>query len=168
MPHDDVADRITTALARFERVRPAVEAGAPWPLSERFDDAPEALWGPPEILAHVEEMIGFWRTELERVVAGDGAPVPFGRTAADPVRLSTIERDRSLPPGELFDRIGARADRFLAVWGSWTPEQRQRVGVHPRLGETTVEASAGRLIAGHLLDHADQLEATLGSAAAGD
>lgn len=168
MSKDPVTERIHAALARFERFRPAVEAGAPWPLAERFDDAPEASWGPPEILAHVAEMLGYWRTELERVVAGDGAPVPFGRTAADPVRLSTIERERSLPPAELFARIVARADRFLAVWGSWTPRQRQRLGLHPRLGETTVEASAGRLIAGHLLDHADQLEATLGSAAAGD
>ncbi len=168
MPTDDVADRIRIALDRLEHVRSAVEAGAPWQLSERFDDAPEASWGPPEILAHVAEMLGYWRTELERVVAGDGVPVPFGRTAADPVRLSTIERDRSLPPAELYALIVASANRFLAVWGSWTPEQRQRLGLHPRLGETAVEASAARLIASHLLEHTDQLEARLGSATTGD
>lgn len=168
MPPDDVADRVRAALVRFDGVRPAVEAGAPWPLAERFDDAPEALWGPPEVLAHVEEMLGFWRTELERVAAGDGEPVPFGRTADDVVRLSAIEHDRSLPPTELFSRVVSGADRFLAAWDAWTPEERRRVGLHPRLGEMTVEASAERFIVGHLTAHADQLEATLASGSTGD
>jgi hypothetical protein len=162
MSTDEVADRIRTALERFDRLRPAVEAGAPWPLADRFDDAPEASWGPPEVLAHLAEMVGFWTTELERVVAGDGAPVPFGRTATDTTRLGAIEVDRSLSPGELFARIADSADRFLGDWGSWTAAQRERLGLHPRLGELTVAYSADRFIASHLIDHANQLEVSLG------
>jgi DinB superfamily len=161
---DEVADRIRTALERFERLRPAVEAGAPWPLAERFDDAPEASWGPPEVLAHLAEMIGFWTIELQRVAAGEGEPVPFGRTAADATRLAAIEYDRSKSPAELFARITGAADRFLAVWGAWTPAQRERLGLHPRLGELTVSYSADRFIASHLIDHANQLEVSLGMA----
>jgi hypothetical protein len=167
MSADPVTERVLAALARFERVGPALEAGAPWPLAERFDDAPEAQWGPPEVLAHVAEMLGYWRTQLDRVAAGEGEPVAFGRTATDAARLSAIEHDRSLPPTELVARVVHGAHRFLATWGSWTPAQRQRLGVHPRLGEMTVEASVERFVVGHLVAHAEQLEATLGVAPAG-
>ncbi len=162
MSNDDITERIRTAVARLDRLRPAVEAGAPWPLAERFDDAPEASWGPPEVLAHLAEMVGFWTTELDRVAAGEGDPVPFGRTATDTTRLAAIEYDRSKSPAELFARISRRPDRFLAVWGSWTPAQRERLGLHPRLGELTVAYSADRFIASHLVDHANQLEVSLG------
>jgi hypothetical protein len=167
MSDDPITERIEAGLARFERIRPAVEAGAPWPLAERFDDAPEAHWGPPEVLAHVAEMLGYWRTQLERLVAGAGEPVPFGRTGADTDRLSTIEHDRNLPPAELFSKVRDGAGRFVAAWTAWTPADRERVGVHPRLGEMTVAASAERFVAGHLLAHADQLETTVGVAPPG-
>lgn len=168
MSTDPVTERINAALVRFDAVRPAIEAGAPWPLAERFDDAPEAQWGPPEVLAHVAEMLGFWRTQLDRVAAGEGAPVPFGRISTDTARLAAIEHDRSLPPADLFARIVHGANRFLATWASWTPAQRQRIGVHPRLGEMTVEVSVERFITGHLVGHAEQLESTLGAAPPGE
>lgn len=168
MSDDPITERILAALARFDRVRPAVEAGAPWRLAERFDDTPEAHWGPPEILAHVAEMLGFWRTQLDRVAAGEGEPVPFGRTATDTARLSAIEHERSLPPADLLAHIVHGANRFILAWGSWTPAQRQRVGVHPTLGEMTVGASAERFVAGHMMAHADQLEATVGVAPPSD
>ncbi len=168
MPTDDVADRVHAALERFERARPAVEATAPWPLAQRFDTSEEASWGPPEVLAHVAEMLGYWRVELDRVAAGRGEPVPFGRVATDTARLDTIERDRSLPPADLFARIAAGSERFLETWARWTPAQRDRVGLHPRLGEMTVSASADRFIVTHLAEHAAQLETTMGIAPTSD
>ena len=168
MPTDDVADRVRAALERFERARPAVEAAAPWPLADRFDTSEEASWGPPEVLAHVSEMLGYWRTELERVAAGDGGPVPFGRIATDTARLDTIERDRSLSPAELFARIVAGSEMFLGSWARWTEAERDRVGLHPRLGELTVRASADRFVVDHLADHAAQLETTMGTAPTSD
>ncbi len=164
MSNDEITERIRTAVARLDRLQPAVEAGAPWPLAERFDDAPEATWGPPEVLAHLAEMVGYWRTELERVAAGDGDPVPCGRTAADAARLAAIEHDRALSPGELFARMDAGAERFIASWTAWTPAERERLGLHPRLGEISVAASADRFVASHLVDHANQLEESLGKA----
>jgi hypothetical protein len=165
---DEVEDRIRTALERYDRLQPAVEAGAPWPLADRFDDAPEASWGPPEVLAHLAEMIGYWTSELGRVAAGDDGPVPFGRTATDTDRLAAIEFDRSLPPAELFALIATKTDGFLEAWRSWTPAQRERLGLHPRLGEVTVAVSADRFVASHLVDHANQLEVSLGMVPATD
>ena len=94
--------------------------------------------------------------------------MPFGRTAANANRLAAIEVDRSQSPAELFARIADSADRFIEVWGTWTPAQRERLGLHPRLGEISVAASADGFIASHLVDHANQLEVSLGMAPAPD
>ena len=102
---DDLLDRLAAARAGLAATRPAVEAGAPWPLAETFDDSDEARWGPGEVLSHLAEMVPYWLGEIERVLAGDPEPVPFGRVATNPVRIALVERDRSVPPRELYDRI---------------------------------------------------------------
>jgi hypothetical protein len=166
MTNDDVLARMHAAAARLASTRPAVVQQAPWPLAEHFDESPEALWGPPEVLAHVAEMIPFWQGEMERILAGAAAggaePVPFGRVATDALRLGVLERDRSLPPTELYDRIASSLDRFERRWSTLTADERASRGLHPRLGEMTLDAIADRFLIGHLADHAVQLEGILG------
>jgi hypothetical protein len=170
MTTDDLLLREHAAAARLAATRPAIAERAPWSLAERFDDAPEAEWGPPEVLAHVAEMIPFWQGEIERIIAGatvawgGGVPelVPFGRVVTDGVRLAILERDRSLPPIELYDRIAASLERFDRRWAALTPRERSLRGLHPRLGEMTIEAIADRFIVTHLADHAVQLDNILG------
>jgi hypothetical protein len=154
---DDLVARLETASKRLATLRPAVEAGAPWPLSQNFGTEPEASWGPPETLAHVAEMLPFWLGEIERVVDGSGEAVPFGRVATDQLRLLVLERDRSLPPRELFDRIAAGTHRVARRLESLTPRDTLQRGVHPVRGELTVEAVAERFIVSHLEEHAEQL-----------
>jgi hypothetical protein len=166
MPTDPNSQAVKEAGTRLAALRSRVEAGDPWPLAARFDHAPEASWGPPEILAHCVEMVDYWRSELDRVAAGDGtAPTPFGRTGTDAKRLAAIEHDRQLPTGELFDRLGAAVDRFVARSTAWTPMERGRVGLHPTGDTLTVEDGIERFVGGHLRAHADQLEALLGDRA---
>jgi len=166
MTTDDPFLSLRPAGARFDATRPAIVEGAPWPLAERIDDAPEAEWGPPEVLAHVAEMVPYWQGEIERVIAGTAAgasvPVPFGRVATDAMRLGVLERDRSLPPTELYDRIASSVGRLERRLSALTPAERADVGLHPRLGEMTVEAMAVRFVISHLAEHAVQLEAILG------
>ena len=166
MTTDDLLLRQHAAAERFASTRPAIIERAPWPLADRFDDAPEAEWGPPEVLAHVAEMIPFWQGEIERIVAGVEAgvvqPIPFGRVSTDAVRLAVLERDRSLPPTELFDRIAAFGERFERRLATLSAAEYGCVGLHPRLGEMTVEAIVGRFVTGHMADHAVQLETILG------
>ena len=169
MPTDETADHIQSAFAGLDRLRPAVEAGVPWPLAERFDHAPEASWGPPEVLAHIAEMVSFWDTELSRIAtSGLPEPVPFGRLATDADRLATIERERQLPPTQLFDMIATRSATFLAHWVSWTPAERRRLGLHPVRGELSVTDCAERFIAGHVDEHVTQLQGSLGATPADD
>ena len=101
-------ERIAAARRAYADLAPRVMAGEPWAMAADYGTGPEASWGPREVLAHVEEMLPFWLGEMERVIDGDGsAPVPFGRTADDPIRIGLIERDRSLPLRVLFARIDA-------------------------------------------------------------
>lgn len=161
MSDDQLTNRIRAAREKLASLRPRVEAGGPWPLAERFGTEPEARWGPPEVLAHVAEMLPYWRGQAERVLAGGEEPVPFGRVADDPVRLAIIERDRTVPSSELFGRIDLDLARWLARLAELGPEERARRGSHPRLGEMRVGGIVERFVAGHLEEHVEQLEAAL-------
>jgi hypothetical protein len=156
---DALIPRLQAASARIAALQPAVEAGAPWPLSGNFGTEPEASWGPPETLAHVAEMLPFWLGEIERVIDGPAEPVPFGRVATDQVRLLVLERDRSLPPRELFARTAQGTVRLARRLRELTPREAARRGLHPRLGEMTVRDIADRFVVSHLEEHAQQLEA---------
>ena len=136
----------------------------PWPLADRFDHAPEASWGPPELLAHVAEMLPYWLGEVERILAGPGQPVAFGRVGTDPVRVAIIGRDRTLPIGELYTRIHDGLARWTDRLKTLTPAQLGKVGLHPRQGEMTVEAIIGRQVLHHVNEHVLQLEGILGVA----
>ena len=157
----DLADRLSVARRDFGGLRDAVESGRPWSLSDVFGVEPEAHWGPPEVLAHVAEMVPFWQGEIARILDGAPEPVPFGRVASDALRIGVIERDRSLPPGELFERIDASAGRFADRLGSLTAAQAARRGLHPTLGDMTVAQIAERFVVSHLEDHVRQLSAAL-------
>jgi hypothetical protein len=158
--------RLLGATADLVSLRPLVEAGEPWTLSDDFGTAPESSWGPREALAHIEEMLSFWLGEIERILEGsaaaaagaDGArPVPFGRIAADTVRLANIERGRTLPLRELYARIEDSSERVHGRLAELGPEEAQRQGLHPRQGAMTIEQIVDRYIVGHLEEHVAQL-----------
>ncbi len=153
--------RLQTARTSLSVLEPRVLAGEPWPLAEAFGTEPEASWGPRDVLAHLAEMLPFWLGELERVVDGEPAPVPFGRTADDVVRIGLLERDRTLPLRVLFGRI----DRGLHDWAERLPtlsaEERAKLGRHPRLGDMGTGGILERFVIGHAEEHVAQIEALL-------
>lgn len=159
-------ERIAAARGAYAGLLPRIRAGEPWPLATAFGTEPEADWGPREVLAHVEEMLPFWLGELERVVDPDAAPgpVPFGRIAADAVRIGIIERDRSLPVAVLVDRVDAGLRAWAERLATLAEADRRRVGIHPRLGEMPAGDILERFVLGHAEDHVAQLEAILGRA----
>jgi hypothetical protein len=159
---DSQVDRLKTAAAGIVAIRPAVEAGAPWPLADVYGVEPEASWGPPELLAHVEEYQRYWMGEIERVLERDGsAPVPFGRVATDTLRLGVIGRDRSLPLRELFGRIEADAARVAKRLGELSEAEAGRTGLHPARGEMTVREMLEPFLVGHTEGHLTQLREIL-------
>jgi hypothetical protein len=161
---EDVLSRLAAARAAFADLRPRVVDGAPWALADDFGAGPEASWGPREVLAHVAEMLLFWKGEFERLVEAarpPGAGEPFGRLAVDAMRIGILERDRTLPLGELFERI----DAGIAAWESRLPTvtaaELTARGLHPRDGEVPATWLRDKFIVRHLDEHVAQLEGIL-------
>lgn len=154
--------RLEDATANLMALRDEVEAGAPWPLAEIYGVEPEASWGPPELLAHVEEYLRYWMGEVERVLDGDGVePAPFGRIASDQVRLGVIGRDRTLPLRELFGRIEVDAARDAHRLAELTDADANKVGLHPTRGPMTVRELVEPFLVGHTEGHVAQLREIL-------
>ena len=156
-------DRLGSVHAAFDGLQGRVARREPWPLASTFGTEPEASWGPREVLAHVAEMLPFWLGELERVVEGTpgGGPTAFGRLADDPIRIGSLERDRTLPLRVLFERIDAGLHTWMGRLDSLTDDERARPGLHPRLGEMPAGGILERFVLGHAEEHVAQLEAIL-------
>ena len=162
---DDQAQRLEAAVADILELRPRIEAGAPWPMAELYGPEPEASWGPPELLAHVEEYLPYWLGEIESVLASPaGAPAPFGRVATDALRIGVIGRDRGLPLRELFSRIEAGTPRVAARLRELTEAEAARTGLHPARGEMTVRDMLEPFLVGHTEGHVTQLREILAAA----
>jgi hypothetical protein len=159
---DLLLTRLHRTAAAFLALRPAALAGEPWPLAVAFDQSAEARWGPLEVVAHVAEMLPYWLGEVERILAGALAPVPFGRVATDSLRLAILGRDRTVPLRELFDRVESDSARWEHRLAELTAADHDTVGLHPVLGPMTVADAVGRFVVTHLDEHAAQLGELLG------
>lgn len=160
----DPSARLAASRAAYAALRPLIESREPWPLAEDFGTGPEASWGAREVLAHTAEMLPFWLGEFERIVVarrGAGVAQPFGRTAADALRIGILERDRTLPLRELFDRIDAGIERWERRLATGIAGEGNAVGIHSRLGELTADQVRDRFVIVHLDEHLAQLREIL-------
>jgi hypothetical protein len=163
----EIAGRIAAARQAIAALQPRIAESGPWPLSDSFGTEPEASWGPPETLAHVAEIVPYWMGEIERVIDGP-EPAPFGRVPSNEVRIALIGRDRTVPLRELHARIDSSLDRVARRLAELGPDELSRRGLHPTLGEMTVDTMARRLLANHLEEHVVQLEGILAARDAGE
>jgi hypothetical protein len=117
-------------------------------------------WDRGQVWAHLSEFIPYWIQQAGPVLRGQpsGAPVPFGRTKADPERIGAIERSRR----ESVDMLWADTSSDIAQLGSFLasmePDQWDIRGLHPTRGAMTVDELVEQFLVGHLEEHADQLE----------
>jgi hypothetical protein len=163
-PYLAAIEQMRDLRAEYAALRERVIARAPWPLAADTGTGPEASWGPPEVLAHLGEMLPFWLGDYERIVEagrGPGDGVPFGRNTGDLVRQAILDRDRTVPFRELFARIDAAIVRWEQRLAEAEPGEGSAVGLHPRLGEMTAEGVLARMILAHLEEHRAQLEDAL-------
>ena len=159
---DVLAARLEAAAAAILALRDRVERAGPWPLAELYGTEAEASWGPPELLAHLEEMLPYWLGEMERILDGPpDAAVPFGRVATDDVRIGVIGRDRTVPLRELFARLETDAARVATRLREMSLDEAGRRGLHPARGELGIVDIVERFLVGHLEEHVGQLRAIL-------
>jgi uncharacterized protein (DUF952 family) len=159
---DALIQRLEAARRGIDALRPAVEHGEPWPVEAIAAGSGESEWSPTEVLAHVSEMLLYWKGEMERVLAGPTDPTPFGRVSSDPVRSLTVVRDATLPARELYGRIDSFAARYVERLPELTPAELARTGMHPARGLFTVPGLVERFAVSHLEEHVEQLRRTLG------
>lgn len=156
------AARLEAAVDAILALRVRLETAGPWGLAELYGTEAEASWGPPELLAHLDEMLPFWLGEAERILDGPaGAPVPFGRIADDPIRIGVIGRDRTIPLRELLARLASHGTRVAGRMRELSDVEAARIGLHQTRGEVTVETLFERFVTGHLEDHVVQLREIL-------
>jgi hypothetical protein len=147
----ELADRLRHAGAALLDLRGPLVAGEPWPLSVAYGTEPEADWGPREVLAHVNEMLPYWTTQIRLILAGDPAKAtPFGRVATDTTRLDRIAADRRMAVGDLLDRIAAELPIVEDLLSGLAAADLERRGLHSARGELTVGASAERFLVTHV------------------
>jgi hypothetical protein len=159
---DDLAGRLRDAGSQLLALRGPLVAGEPWPLSAAYGTEPEADWGPREVLAHVNEMLPYWATQLRLILAGDPEEAtPFGRVSTDPTRLGRIASDREMLVGDLLDRIAPGLAIVEDVLSGLSPADLERRGLHSTRGELTVGASADRFLVTHVAEHVEQLRTIL-------
>jgi len=149
-------------IERLELVeqRLAEHAAGPTPdgLTEP-DEGGDERWEAAQVWAHMAEFVGYWQSELEKVVDHyQGSPVSFGRTKDDPDRSSAIEIGRQVPVGVLMDRVHDGIEVVRRYLPALAPAQWSAVGLHSRLGEMGVGAIVERFQLKHLEEHANQLD----------
>jgi hypothetical protein len=150
-------ERLRTARDNLVRARSRVELSPPAP-----DDLPRNReWVGREVLAHVDEMLPYWLGEIERVLAGEIEPVPFGRAPTDLVRILTVDRDRTLPVYELYGRLDNSLERVVRRLLELDERQVARRGLHKERGEMTVKQIVDVMLSAHIEEHCQQLVAAL-------
>ncbi len=159
------ADALVARLADAER-RLIDHAGAPVPAGQTDPDpGGDERWDAGQVWAHIAEFPGYWLAEAERVInERANAPVPFGRTKTDEARIDAIERDRHEDPATLLARVRSSLRTVGKTVQSFDSSAWGAIGVHPTLGEMSVQRILERFVVEHLEEHADQLDGLRGEA----
>ena len=146
------------AIAILERTPAALGALlAGLPDTWVFATEGHSTWSPYDVIGHLlHGERTDWIPRARHILAGDTRPfVPFDRTAQ-----FTESRGKSL--AELLAKFaGLRRDNVAAlVEMNLTSEDLSRTGLHPELGEVTLEQLLATWVV-HDLDHVGQIARTM-------
>jgi len=158
-----VSASVDTLLARLEAVERRLAEHATGPVPQALsapDPTSGEQWEAGQVWAHLAEFPAYWLSQAQRVIAQPThPPIPFGRVKTDAGRLEGIERDRHTDPRALLERVRQGIADVADAVRSWDAATWRLVGIHPTLGEMSVERLVERFVVEHLEEHADQLDA---------
>lgn len=150
-------ENITQQIAQLEKAADTYAAaleGAPSDALTRRPD--EKNWAPVEIICHIRDVEEIYVTRIKTVLEVED----FKFQTADADRLA---EERQYMRNDAFLALSAfrgRRKETIAFLKTLQPEQLQRTGIHPRLGQRSVaELITG--LAGHDTNHLDQLKRSL-------
>jgi DinB superfamily len=166
MIHETPQQYTQRILAHAEGKQPlAVQSATPKKLERAIKGVPAAKlrkrpapnkWSVSEIVAHfadVEVAVGF---RMRLILGAPGTPVAAFDQDSWVISLHYEKRD----PRKSVEQFRAAREANLALLKSLTPEQWKHYGMHAERGQETIEHIV-RLIAGHDLNHLQQIERIL-------
>ena len=125
------------------------------PAKLRKRPAPDK-WSVVEIIAHLAdvEVVTGWR--LRSILSSPGISIqPFDQDA-----WASHGQYAKRDPRKSLERFRIQREANLELLKSLNPEQRKQFGIHGERGEESIERLT-QLIAGHDLNHLDQIHAIL-------
>ncbi len=147
-------DRIDAAHERLTRHAGIVHVGLTEP-----DPGGTDRWEAGQVWAHLAEIGGYWRGQLDVVLdAASAEPVPFGRVKTDPERVAAIDAGRHHPVPAQLAQVRFNLDALRAELAGLSAEDWSRVGRHQTLGDMDVERQLQEFHVGHVEQHLDQLD----------
>lgn len=144
---------IDAYLAGIESINLAISGLTPEQL--RFRPV-AGMWSPLEVVCHLADSEALFADRMKRVLAEDRPALPFADPCGYVTALAYHERDAS----EEIAFIGMVRRQMARILRTQPTEAWQRVGIHSREGERTLEQLVRKAI-DHLEHHLGFLQAKL-------
>ena len=119
-------------------------------------------WSVIQILGHMLEMIPYWLTHCQVLIATTAEAPSFGRSLDAPERLEGVQRGAAGNPSELLQLLQDQIHTAMRVIRDMSPAERQKKGIHIRRGEMTVADIIEVFMVSHTEEHLAQIRTTLG------
>jgi histidinol-phosphate aminotransferase len=160
--HEAVRSWLSRLAQVGQRLEALAQGGTRAGLTDP-DPGGSERWEDVQVWAHLAEFPDYWADQLQVVLDGEAvAPVPFGRTKADPTRRGAVAAARrEQVEGYLAAALSA-CDRLRALLSTMSVSDWRAMGVHPTLGQMGTDAILEEFLVGHLEEHAAQLESLRG------
>jgi len=147
---------------RLEAVYTAIAAAFDEPGGvERLRNTPADEWSTMQILGHMVEMIPYWLSHCQAIIAAQDESIKVGRALDAPERLEGVERGAAATPEALRQALGQAVTKGSAAIRAMSPAQREQRGDHVRLGAVTVAQLIEMTIITHAEDHLAQIRQAL-------
>lgn len=119
----------------------------------------ENEWSLMQNLAHINEILPYWGSEIEKLVAHPGQN--FGRTQENEGRLRAIAEHSKDTLAEIRAAFPKSYARLWQVVDRLHDSDLELVGHHVRYGDRPLEWFMGEFVTDHFANHLEQIQALL-------
>jgi uncharacterized damage-inducible protein DinB len=152
-PGEDQAQRLENVYQDLEVILQRPEAAG------RLRTAPgEGEWSAMQILAHMVEMIPYWLSHCQMVIAAEGELPQIGRSLDAPERLEGVERASTEDLEGLLGQLETEVRVAAAAIRQMSTAEREKKAVYLNGDELTVADILEIFIVSHSESHFSQLE----------
>jgi uncharacterized damage-inducible protein DinB len=149
---EDQARRLEQVYERLAEIVQRPEAAG------RLRDAPkEGEWSAMQILAHMVEMIPYWLSHCQLVIAATGERPQIGRSLDAPERLEGVERAATEELEGLLGQLEDEVRTAAAAMRQMSAAERDKKAVYVKGDELTVAEILETFIVAHAENHLEQV-----------